>query len=149
MEITTKSATESQALGEKIGAALKGGEIIALSGDLGAGKTTFVQGVAKGLGVSAHLISPTFIIMRTYDAGEKTLYHIDLYRLEQNADQEIVNLGIPYLWEEQSNICIIEWSERLSSLPGSAIKIAIENSSSETRVFSFTNLPEYIQKILL
>ena len=66
MEIITKSAEETQGLGFKIGSHLKGGEIIALKGELGAGKTTFVQGLAKGLGLTSRIVSPTFIIMRDY-----------------------------------------------------------------------------------
>src|SRR5688572_26135307 len=101
MEITSKSAEETKNFGKDFGAGLKGGEILALSGDLGAGKTTFVQGLAEGLGITDRVMSPTFLLMREHPVkfGGK-LYHIDLYRLENNVDQEVENLGVTDYWEK-------------------------------------------------
>ena len=119
MEFTTKSARGTQKLGRKVAADLvkKTPTIIALTGDLGSGKTTFVQGFAKALGVRKKIISPTFILMRTYKARKrKMLYHLDLYRLESNFEEEIENLGIKDVWKDGKNILVIEWAEKIKDL---------------------------------
>ncbi|KKU12053.1 MAG: hypothetical protein UX19_C0009G0008 [Candidatus Woesebacteria bacterium GW2011_GWA1_45_8] len=144
MEFTTKSPSQTQKLGQKISADITSGRIspvIALSGDLGSGKTTFVQGLAKGLGVTGRIISPTFILMRKYDLpseedknSERTLYHVDLYRLEGALDKEILNLGLPYIWSDPSNIVLIEWAEKIKSLiPSGASWITFENMGEALR----------------
>jgi len=87
-----------------------------LHGELGAGKTTFVQGFVKGLGITERIISPTFIIMRRYGYDKKFLYHIDLYRIETLHDIE--GLGIQELFDDTSNpFILIEWPEKLEKLP--------------------------------
>ena len=119
MEFITKSARETQKLGRKVAADLvkKTPTIVALTGNLGSGKTTFVQGFAKSLGIKKNIISPTFILMRTYKAKKrKTLYHLDLYRLESNLESEIENLGVKDIWKEKNNILVIEWAEKIKSL---------------------------------
>jgi len=100
-------------VGRKIASRLKGGEVLALVGDLGAGKTTFVQGFAQELGIE-RIVSPTFIIMRTYDVSGKikTLYHIDLYRLEYNIKEELDNLGITSIWGNPDSVVLIEWADK-------------------------------------
>ncbi|HEX6977605.1 MAG TPA: tRNA (adenosine(37)-N6)-threonylcarbamoyltransferase complex ATPase subunit type 1 TsaE [Patescibacteria group bacterium] len=135
METITSSARETQELGNKIGSSLKGGEILALTGDLGSGKTTFIQGLAQGLGVKGRIVSPTFILMRTYElAHEKNFYHIDLYRLEGNLESEIENLGIPDVWEKEDNITAIEWAEKIKDiLPKNVTWIKFENIGGEKR----------------
>ncbi|MEK7526001.1 MAG: tRNA (adenosine(37)-N6)-threonylcarbamoyltransferase complex ATPase subunit type 1 TsaE [Patescibacteria group bacterium] len=123
MDIITKDAESTQRLGQKIGSTLKGGEIIALTGNLGAGKTTFVQGLAQGLGIMDRLTSPTFILMREY-YGELNLYHLDMYRLENNFWEEIRNLGLTDLWGKAGNVVVIEWAEKIKEfLPESTIWI--------------------------
>src|SRR5689334_2145033 len=94
--LITNDFEETQMLGEELAKAMQG-NILALHGDLGAGKTTFLQGFAKGLGIKKHIISPTFIIMRTYDIPEgkvpfKQFYHVDLYRIENEHDVEGLGL---------------------------------------------------------
>ncbi|MFH1971174.1 MAG: tRNA (adenosine(37)-N6)-threonylcarbamoyltransferase complex ATPase subunit type 1 TsaE [Patescibacteria group bacterium] len=119
MEFTTKSARETQKLGRKVAADLvkKTPTIIALIGDLGSGKTTFVQGFAKGLGIRKKIISPTFILMRTYKAKKrKMLYHLDLYRLESNFKEEVENLGVKDIWKEEKNVLVIEWAEKIKNI---------------------------------
>jgi tRNA threonylcarbamoyladenosine biosynthesis protein TsaE len=116
MEIITKNAEDTKELGRKIGASLKGGEIFALTGNLGAGKTTFMQGFSEGLGYTGRLTSPTFILMRQYPLNEKTLYHLDLYRFEKNLEEEIDNLGVIDLWGRNENIMVIEWAEKIKDL---------------------------------
>lgn len=99
-------------------------------GDLGAGKTTFVQGLAQGLGIKAKIISPTFILMRHYG----NLYHLDLYRLEDDVWGEVVNLGAPDFWEKNGNIFVIEWAEKIKDhLPKETIWINFEQISDSER----------------
>lgn len=141
MEYITQSAEETKELGRKLSVNLNGGEVIALSGDLGAGKTTFVQGLAEGLGITSRVNSPTFIIMRTYDIHitdynlrVTKLFHVDLYRLENNIEEEIKNLGITDLWGKQENVFIIEWAERANSLlPENTTWIKFENLEDDGR----------------
>lgn len=119
--IKTNSAEETQAFAKKIGATMKGGEVVLLYGNLGAGKTTFMQGFAKGMGIQSRITSPTFIIVRKYD-GEKTLYHIDLYRTESDADLE--GLGMREILEDKNAVVAIEWPEKLGNfMPGKKIEI--------------------------
>lgn len=119
----TSSARETIELGKKIGLELKPGEVLALSGQLGAGKTTLIQGIAEGLGVSDYVTSPTFILINEY-LGRLPFYHIDLYRLED--PEQIEELGISEYYEKDG-IVVIEWAERLGDLlPENAKQIKIE-----------------------
>lgn len=132
--MTTKSAQETQEFGKELAQSMQGGEVILLSGDLGAGKTTFMQGFAEGLGISQRIISPTFIIMRSYDIGGKvqTLYHIDLYRTESEADLE--GLGIREILHDKNAVVAIEWPEKLHSLlPEKRIEIKLQTMGEEER----------------
>lgn len=134
MEFITKSAFETQSLGKEAASNLEGGAVFALSGDLGSGKTTFVQGFAEGLGVKARIISPTFILVRKYKVGDKDFYHIDLYRLEGNIENEVINLGLSDLWEKPENIVVIEWAEKIKNMiPESAKWIKFENLGGDRR----------------
>ena len=131
MELITKSASETQRLGEKIADSLKKGGTLALSGELGSGKTTFVQGFAKGLGIKQRIISPTFILMRKY--GEN-FYHIDLYRLEEDIENEVRNLGVEDIWKDPKNIVIIEWAEKIKDvIPKEAKWIKFSNFGKDKR----------------
>ena len=133
MELYTESPYETQEFGRTFATSLKGGEILALRGELGSGKTTFVQGLAIGLGIKDRVISPSFILMRKYTpknikhSVKINLYHIDLYRLDEISSDEINNLGINDLWRDKENIVIIEWAEKISKIkPKSAIWIVVE-----------------------
>jgi tRNA threonylcarbamoyladenosine biosynthesis protein TsaE len=109
---------------------------LALSGELGSGKTTFVQGLAKGLGVNGRIISPTFIIVRKYPLTLKfkNFYHVDLYRLEGDLDREVLNLGLPYIWSEPESIMVIEWAEKIRALvPSGATWITFEDMGESKR----------------
>jgi len=108
--LITNSESETQKIGEVIIARLSKGGIILLSGNLGSGKTTFVKGIAKGLGIGKRIISPTFIIHRSYISSSLTLNHLDLYRLNTSAKAE--DLGIEDLICPKS-ITVIEWPEKL------------------------------------
>lgn len=133
--ILTKSFEETQAFAQQFAPTIKGGDVLLLYGELGAGKTTFMQGLAKGLGVSQRIISPTFIIMRTYNLpgnNIKYLYHIDLYRTQSETDLE--GLGIPEVLRENDGISAIEWPEKLGNmLPGKRIDIHFTSLSEEER----------------
>lgn len=110
-------------------------KVIALTGELGAGKTIFVQGFAKGLGIKDRIISPTFVFIRQHKIPSRTtiLYHIDLYRLENLKD--FGELGIEEIWLNPNNIILIEWSEKVEKvLPKNITKIIIEKSEGDTRV---------------
>lgn len=126
-------------MGRKIASRLSGGEIFALVGDLGAGKTTFVQGFAQELGID-RVISPTFIIMRSYDARGKikTLYHVDLYRLENNIKEELDNLGITGIWGSPDTVVLIEWADKAKKmLPENAQFIDFEYLDENKRRIVF------------
>lgn len=121
MKVITKSSEETQELAQDFAEKLKGGETLALYGELGSGKTTFVQGLAKGLGIKRRIISPTFIIVRTYKISIKYkvlsikyFYHIDLYRI--NSDKEIEGLGIKEIMNDPQSIVAIEWAEKMGDL---------------------------------
>ncbi len=120
----TESPEETQILGEQLGKTLKPGDVIALTGDLGTGKTCLTQGIACGVGIAPDEIvcSPSYILINEYN-GTVPIYHIDLYRLENH--MEIADLGlIEYV--ESDGICIIEWAERMeNALPKDCVKINI------------------------
>lgn len=109
----TNNSQETFELGRELARALNPGNTILLFGDLGAGKTTFTQGIAKGLGVSDRILSPTFVLIRTHAIKGKIskLNHIDLYRIEKPA--EVQSLGLGEIIEEKDSISVIEWAERL------------------------------------
>ena len=138
MEFITKSAEETKRLGKKLASNLAGGEVFALSGDLGSGKTTFVQGFARGLGVTARIVSPTFILMRKYATPEKNFYHVDLYRFEEKVEEEVINLGLTDIWGREENITVIEWAEKIKNMiPAMAKWIKFENLGGEKRKITF------------
>ena len=141
MEVITKSAQETKDLGKKIATDLKGGETLALTGDLGSGKTTFIQGFAEGLGIKNRIISPTFILMRKYSDSKLNFYHIDFYRLENNLENEVKNLGIDDTWGKENNIVAIEWAEKIKDLlPKGTIQLSFENMGEENRKIAIEGL---------
>ena len=134
MEVVTKSARETQKLGEKLANSLKGGGLIALYGELGSGKTTFVKGLAKGLGIKKRIISPTFVFIRPYTLVAKpyTLYHVDLYRIGK-AD-EIKGLGLDEIFNDKEAIVAIEWAEKIKKLlPRERIEVYFEYLGEKKR----------------
>lgn len=115
--LETKSAEETQKLGAEYAGLLRSGGVVLLFGELGSGKTTFTQGFARALGIQHKVISPTFLIMRTYDIAKDTvgkLYHLDLYRIA--SEKEIEEIGFTEAMGDKENILIVEWAERLQSL---------------------------------
>ncbi len=126
-QVTTSSPAETEAIGEGFGARLRTGDAVLLIGELGAGKTTFVRGMARGAGSAAPVASPTFQLVRIYP-GRLQLAHIDLYRVEHDA--ELAGLGLEELAEQGA--LVIEWGDRLQ-VPGSAL-IEIEHLGGDRRL---------------
>lgn len=127
MKYITRSFEETEAAAARLADTLKGGEVIAMYGDLGAGKTAFVRGLARALGINAHITSPTFTIVNEYE-GRLELYHFDVYRI--NDPEEIYEVG----YEDYINsdgVCIIEWAELIEELlPQDCIRVKINKDSS-------------------
>lgn len=128
--ITTHSESETAGVGRDLSARLLAGSVVLLFGDLGAGKTAFVRGLAEGLGASPDDVSsPTFALMQEYRSGRLPLLHVDLYRL--NDPREIDDLGLEELGEDA--VVAIEWAERLPRpIPG-AIAVRITHGDGDTR----------------
>ncbi len=158
--IVTKSLEETQDFARNMAQELSGGEVLLLFGDLGAGKTTFIQGLAEGLGITQRIISPTFLIMRSYiipfsfsspqslsfprkresiqrigspiKPGMTTLYHLDLYRI--NSEDDLEGLGIREILDDKNSIVAIEWPEKLGHfLPKKRIELHFTNFSEKER----------------
>jgi tRNA threonylcarbamoyl adenosine modification protein YjeE len=125
---------ETYAYAKEIANYLKGGEIILLDGDLGAGKTTFTKGLAKALGVTEEVVSPTFTIMNRYESGRLKLNHIDMYRIEH--ENEIAELGLEEAFSDDS-VTVIEWN-KFENLSGEILRISIESGDGDFRVFKMS-----------
>jgi tRNA threonylcarbamoyladenosine biosynthesis protein TsaE len=129
-EIITETEQETEQAGAELARALPGGSIVALYGDLGAGKTAFVRGMAAGLNISCRVNSPTFTIVNEY-SGPRELFHFDMYRLK-SAD-ELFDIG----WEDYLNrdgICAVEWSENVEeAFDGSELRVTIEKLDDTRR----------------
>lgn len=140
----TTDFTQTQKLGLDFAKKFRGGEVIALYGDLGSGKTTFMQGLAKGLGIERNIISPTFIILRTYKTGPRTrdkgieeLHHLDLYRIEN--ETQAVDVGLMELLNDSRNIVAIEWPDKIENmLPANRISIYFTYLGDNKRQIQFS-----------
>ncbi len=123
MKFITHSPEETRALGGRLAQALHGGEVVAFTGDLGAGKTAFVSGMAQALGITEWVTSPTFTIVNEYEGGRLPLFHFDMYRL--GSADELFHIG----WEDylaRGGVCAVEWSENVEeALDGDVIRVAI------------------------
>jgi tRNA threonylcarbamoyladenosine biosynthesis protein TsaE len=132
-EITfvTNSSAETQAVAARLADHLEAGDLLLLRGDLGAGKTTFAQGIAAGLGIHQPVTSPTFTLLQELKGGGVPLYHFDLYRLAGPA--EVFDLGF-FDYLEQGGVVVVEWPERLGdSLPESWIDVELTITGEESR----------------
>jgi tRNA threonylcarbamoyladenosine biosynthesis protein TsaE len=131
-EFITNSSEETQKLGERFTGMLKPGAFIAFYGDLGSGKTTFIQGLAKGLGIVRRIISPTFIIARHYEIDKGSFYHVDLYRTESKHD--LLGIGLDQIIEDKNNIVALEWAEKMGDmLPKHRFDINFEYLENDRR----------------
>lgn len=143
MKIIVNNLKQTKKLAKIFCKKLKGGEIILLNGDLGAGKTTFTKFVAKYLGIKEEVTSPTFTIMKEYLSRKFNLYHFDMYRLESGV--EATEFGLEdYIYNNQkSNIVIIEWSCNIKDiLNGKFIEVNITKINENSREFEFVNFME-------
>jgi len=129
-ELTTISPEETEAAGARLGATLKSGDVVALTGELGAGKTVFVQGLARALGVGTAATSPTFVLVNEY-RGRVPVHHVDAYRTTSLA--ELMDLGIEEMMDGDG-ITVIEWAERVEPLlPARAVRVRIAGVGDEPR----------------
>ncbi len=128
MEYLSNSPSETQELGKKLAANLRG-KVVALYGELGSGKTNFVQGLAAGLGIKKRILSPTFIFIRPY--REENFFHIDLYRLEK--EEEVTGLGLEEILAEKDATITIEWPEKVAGLLKNPVQIYFEKLGENTR----------------
>ena len=147
-ESITKSAAETQELGGRLAteilAGTSGSRVILLFGDLGAGKTTFTQGLLRGFGVEGPYTSPTFLIMKKYETKTtnhklqtKNVYHIDAYRVDA---EDIISLGWEEMIADPQNVIIVEWADRIEKIiPKDSIRIRFEWVDEEKRKIFFKN----------
>lgn len=130
MRYETHGAEETEALGEKLAQYLRPGDVIAFYGDLGAGKTAFTRGLARGLGINEPVTSPTYTIVNEYLSGRLPLFHFDMYRL--GSAEELFDIG----WEdylERGGVCAVEWSENVEEALTGAITVTIRRLDDSRR----------------
>ncbi len=136
MEMCTRSADETFGLGVRIASVLRAGDVVVLSGDLGAGKTVLAKGIAAGLGVTEPVVSPTFTIVREYE-GDLPLQHLDVYRLDHL--QEVIDLGLDEMLDGHA-VTVVEWGEAVGALlPADRLEVLLaapppEEADDDTRV---------------
>lgn len=136
IELTTNSANDTIEFGKSVARAVEVGSVISLVGDLGAGKTTFTKGVARGLGIMDNVTSPTFTILNEYAGEEKKLYHFDFYRIED--ESELVELGFEDYFPSTDGITIVEWVKKAPSvLPKRYYQITFEKIDDDKRKIVF------------
>ena len=135
MEFITNSPAETEAVGAKLAGILIAGAVIAYKGDLGAGKTAFTRGLARGLGTKESVTSPTYTIVNEYLSGRLPLFHFDMYRLH-SAD-ELFDIG----WEDyldRGGVCAVEWSENVADALEDPITVTIEKLGEDSRRITIT-----------
>lgn len=136
-EFTSNSSRETQKIASNFAKKLKGGEVLCFYGNLGTGKTTFIQSLAKALGVKENVTSPTFVLMKQYrtknhESRIKNFYHLDAYRLSD--PQEAIDLGLEEIWSEPNNIIAIEWADKINSiLPEKHVDLCFEHINENER----------------
>lgn len=144
MKFTTRSQEETISLGRRLGSILEPGQVVALNGDLGAGKTTFTKAIAKGLGIKENVTSPTFTLISEYQ-GRLPMYHFDVYRIDK-IDADYMGFD-EYLFSD--GVSIIEWAEKIKELlPEDTLYIDIKKISDTKREFEFIPTGEKSKKIM-
>jgi tRNA threonylcarbamoyladenosine biosynthesis protein TsaE len=132
-KILLSNASITRSLGMTLGQSLNAGSVILLEGDLGTGKTTLVQGIGEGLGITESIVSPTFTLINEYAEGRLPLYHLDLYRLEP---KEVAALNLETYWEGvevEPGIVAIEWAERMPYKPDSYLSLRLSYGDDGNR----------------
>ena len=130
MEFITNSPEQTEQVGQRLGQALRPGTVLAYLGELGAGKTAFTRGLARGLGATEMVTSPTYTIVNEYLSGRMPLFHFDMYRLASSDD--LWDIG----WEdylERGGVCAVEWSENVADAMEGAITVRIEKLGEDAR----------------
>lgn len=129
-EYTTAGEEQTEALGVRLGKLIQPGAVIAYTGDLGAGKTAFTRGLARGLGIPDRVTSPTFTIVNEYEGGRLPLFHFDMYRL--GSSDELFDIG----WEDyltRGGVCAVEWSEHVDdAMPADTLWVDIARGTDES-----------------
>ena len=128
MEYRSGSEAQTEAIGAQLAQTLTPGAVIAFTGDLGAGKTAFTRGLARGLGIPDRVTSPTFTIVNEYEGGRLPLFHFDMYRLESS--DELFDIG----WEDylrRGGVCAVEWSEKVSDALTGALRVDIRRGEGD------------------
>lgn len=134
MVYITKSPEETKARGRDLARVVMPGAVILLDGEMGSGKTTFVQGFLEEMGVKGRVVSPTFIIMKQYNVDNpkvREVYHVDLYRV---TGRDIDEIGISSLWGRDSNVFLLEWPSLLNVVPPNQVKVKILVNPDQTRM---------------
>ena len=147
LSTVTHSADETAALGQRLGGLVRSGDFIALSGDLGAGKTCFVSGVAAGLAIdpATRVTSPTYTLLHVY-SGRLTLYHFDLYRLA--GDDDVTELGFDEYFYG-NGVCLVEWADRLTGeLPAECLAITFSHLGDDMRRLDLVASGERYQELV-
>ena len=139
MTYISKSEQETERIGSEFAASLPGGTVVAMYGDLGAGKTAFVRGMAQGLGITQRVTSPTFTIVNEYEGGRLPLFHFDMYRL--HSAEELFDIG----WEDflsRGGICAVEWSENIQEAlePGTVYVDIRRGQGEQERIISIKGM---------
>ena len=139
--ITLPSLDDTLAIGEALGRTAPAGTVVALHGELGAGKTSFGQGVGAGLGVSVPIVSPTFILMAEYDGGRLPLLHADAYRIRAN---EVAGIGLDEALETWPGVALVEWASRIEGhIPADHLRVALRHISDGRQIEITAAGPEH------
>lgn len=134
-EYIVKSQAETEKIAKQLAKTLKGSELLAFSGNLGAGKTFFIKALGKALGIKENISSPTFVLMKVYDLkGSRKFVHVDCYRL--NGQEDLFDIGLEDYLVHDNIIVAIEWADKIRNLPERAIKINMELLADNKRKIS-------------
>lgn len=147
--LTLRDATATRELGVQLGKLLPPGSVVLLEGDLGSGKTTLVQGMGSGLGITDAIDSPTFTLVNEYLEGRSPLYHLDLYRL---SPAEVAALSLETYWdgvEVEPGIVAIEWAQRLPAKPPSYLHLHLTDTPNDDRLATLEPIGQFDPHILL
>ncbi len=137
----TRTPEETRALGAGLATQLRAGDVLLLHGDLGAGKSEFTRGIARGLGIGGPIASPSFTILNVYDEGRLPMYHFDWYRL--SGEEELWDMGLDeYLGGD--GVAVVEWPDRCpGACPADCLSVAIEPLQDGSRSFTFTRMGDF------
>jgi tRNA threonylcarbamoyladenosine biosynthesis protein TsaE len=165
LQIVSSSSAQTHSLGMHLGELVHGGELLLLNGQLGMGKTTFTQGLAKGMGITETITSPTFTLLKEYTSSARSiamsnsqpyssartrkfaLYHFDLYRLDE--PEEIIDLGFEDYFYDRNGVCVVEWADKAENLwVSEQLTITIRPQGETGRAFLFTATGAYYSELL-